>query len=78
MKNFTNGSLVFRVWGFDGGGEIIAKFQYYPDARAFAEMLATNDREHRPEDSKKWFYLAVCDNENDMRAYFPIKPEGRP
>ena len=72
--NFTNGALVFRVWNFDGSGEIIAKFQYFPDAKSFAEMLAKSDREKRP-DSSGWFYLAVCEAENEMKSYWPFEPK---
>ena len=63
--NFTNGSLVMRVWNFDGSGEMIAKFQYFSDAKKFAEMQAAAT----PDDCN-YFYLAVCDSECDFKAYF--------
>lgn len=74
MKNFTNGSLVFRLWSFDGSGETVAKFQYFSDAKTFAEAKASEDREKQPDHAKGYFYLAVCEAENEMKAFFPIKP----
>lgn len=67
-KNFTNGSLVMRVWRFDGSVELIGKFQYFDDAKAFAHMALERDVT-RKADLSQWFYLAVCDNECEAQAY---------
>lgn len=64
--NFTNGSLVMRVWKFDGDSELVAKFQYWGDACDFADAYAAK---HPGED--KWFMLAVCDNELRAKAFMP-------
>jgi hypothetical protein len=58
--NFTNGSLVLRVWRFDGGTEVMAKFQYYGMAKAWCASL--------PYDAS-YFHIAVCDHENEARAF---------
>lgn len=67
MKNFANGSLVFRIWHFDGSGEVLAKFQYFSDAKAFAERRAA---EETREDISV-FYLAACEAECEVASYFP-------
>lgn len=67
-SNFPNGSLVMRVWQFDGSGEMVAKFQYFSDALNFAESMATKI----PSDSH-YFYLAVCDYENKFKCFFRPK-----
>jgi hypothetical protein len=79
VKNFTNGAIVFRLWRFDGSGEVLAKFQYMSDATDFAKMKANEDAEKRPKDSEGWFYLAACEAENEARAFSPKLPseEGR-
>ena len=68
-RNFTNGSLVMRLWNFDGTGEVIAKFQYFGDAKDFAAMKARADAEQEKCDD--WFYVAVCDDQCDMQAFKP-------
>lgn len=66
MKNFTNGSLVFRIWRFDGSGEVLAKFQYFKDAERFCESYVKS-----VDLSKDWFLLAVCDAECIVRSFLP-------
>ena len=78
MKNFTNGALVFRLWTFDGSGEIIAKFQYFSHAKGFARKMAEDDRVTKPGSAKEYFYLAVCESENETSAFFPIEPTRQP
>lgn len=80
MTNFTNGALVFRIWRFDGSGEVIAKFQYMSDAEAFAQGKATEDAGRRPVDAAQWFYLVACESECRVKAFEPIKQkrEDRP
>ena len=68
-RNFTSGSLVMRLWNFDGTGEVIAKFQYFDDAKDFAAMKARADA--KQEKCDDWFYVAVCDDECDMQAFKP-------
>jgi hypothetical protein len=75
MKNFTNGSLVLRVWRFDGESELIAKFAYYDHAKSFAESMFNQDTE-RKADLSSYFYLAVCEYECEAKA-FGTKAEGR-
>lgn len=77
MRNFTNGSLVFRIWRSDGGGEVIggeviAKFAYMTDAKLFAESYVK-----RADRSDDWFLLAVCEYECDVQTFTPSKAEGR-
>lgn len=69
-SNFPNGSLVMRIWRFDGNGELLAKFQYFGDARDFADTKARNERA-----DIDVFYLAVCDHENSFQCFFPPKKE---
>jgi hypothetical protein len=64
-RNFTNGSLVLLVWPLTGGTEIVANFQYYSDAKDFAEAQA---KKINP--TSNVFYIAVCDYENEAKAYF--------
>lgn len=61
--NFTNGSVVFRVWS-DGSGDIIAKFQYMPDAQRYAEQRASED-----DGTSAAAFIAFCDFDCDMRSY---------
>lgn len=69
-RNFTNGSLVLRVWRFDGGSELLGKFQYFSDAKMFAaaKMASEADR------TKDYFFLAVCDYECEAVAFGSIPP----
>ena len=64
--NFTNGSLVLRVWRFDGGCEMLAKFQYFTDAVAWARGREWHN---------DFFHIAVCEHENECRAFGIQKPE---
>lgn len=73
MKNFTNGALVFRIWHFDGSGEMISKYQYSGHAEEFAKMMAAEDANKRPGDASKWFYLVACEAECSVKAFWPIK-----
>lgn len=73
MTNFTNGSLVFLLWKFDGSGGVVGKFQYRCDAEAFAGMKCADDAAKRPTDASKWFYLVVCEAENFAKSFEPIK-----
>lgn len=67
--NFTNGSLVMRVWRFDGSGEILAKFQYFDSAELFCRAQIEQDKERGANKERNWFYLAVCDYECKFRAF---------
>jgi hypothetical protein len=67
--NFTNGSLVMRVWQFDGCSELLAKFQYFGDAQDFAKTMAA--KAYGSDNENKYFYLAVCDYECKTQAFFP-------
>ena len=69
MKNFTNGSLVFRIWRFDGSGEVLAKFQYIGDAKIFAKAYVDQS-----DKSKEWFLLVVCDADCEVQTYVPEAP----
>jgi hypothetical protein len=69
--NFTNCSLVMRIWRFYGGVEIVAKFQYFVDAVAFGEMLLTRDKEYETNKEFAYFYMAVCDYECKAQAIIP-------
>lgn len=69
-SNFPNGSLVMRIWRFDGSGDMIAKFQYFSDALSFAEAAAK-----KIAGDQDYFYLAVCDHENAFKCFFRSKPE---
>lgn len=66
-SNFTNGSLVMRIWRFDGSGDMLAKFQYFSHALEFAKEQAAK------ESSQDIFYLAVCDHENKFQCFFKPK-----
>lgn len=63
--NFTNGSLVMRVWRFDGAADLLAKFQNWGDAATFAKLKAASDEAN----NKDYFYLAVCDNECKTQGF---------
>jgi len=67
--NFTNGALVFRVWRFDGGCEILAKFQYRSDAEDFVQMLVNRDSARGANSDNRSFYLAVCESEVFAKAF---------
>ncbi len=67
--NFTNGSLVFRIWRFDGGCEILAKFQYRNDAEYFAQLCVDRDTANGANKDNTFFYLAVCDRETFAKAF---------
>lgn len=67
-SNFPNGSLVMRIWRFDGTGEMLAKFQYFSDALSFAKWSA-----ERASADQDIFYLAICDHENKFQCFFPQK-----
>lgn len=67
-SNFPNGSLVMRIWQFDGSGEMVAKCQYFNDALTFCELLAKKIGAEQP-----YFYLAVCDEENKFKCFFRPK-----
>ncbi len=71
-NNFTNGALVFRIWQFDGTGELLAKFQYRGHAEAFAQSMASDDQQKRPGEASKYFYLAACENECSVKSFWPI------
>lgn len=74
--NFTNGSLVFRIWRFDGGCDLLGKFQYRSDAEAFAQMCMDRDTGSGANKSNDYFYLAVCESEIFAKA-FGAKVENR-
>ena len=69
MSNFVNGSLVFRVWKFDGGAEMLAKFQYWRDATSFCLSKVEDDRRDSDSDPR-FFYLAVCEYSNEAKAFY--------
>lgn len=70
-KNFPSGSLVMRVWRFDGGTELIGKFAYFDHAKKFAGSMFDEDMElgRITVDKPDWFYLAVCDDECSAKAF---------
>lgn len=68
-SNFPNGSLVMRVWRFDGHAELIAKFQYWSDAADFAKAKAAS------EPNAHFFFLAVCDYECKTQGFGVRLPE---
>lgn len=76
--NFTNGSLVLRLWRFDGGTEMMGKFAYYDDAKLFAKILMDRDLERSDGTPKAYFYLAVCDYECSAKAFGAKIVEGQP
>lgn len=67
-SNFPNGSLVMRIWRFDGSGEMLAKFQYFSDALSFAKANA-----EKISGDQDYFYLAICDHENKFQCFFRPK-----
>lgn len=69
--NFTNGSLVMRIWRFDGGVELLGKFQYFQDAVNFGEMKLKHDEERGANKDFSYFFLAVCDSECEAQAIIP-------
>lgn len=76
-SNFTSGALLMRVWRFDGSAELLAKFQYYGDAKDFGQMLVNKDRERGSNSDGSYFYLAVCESECSAQAFFDtetVKP----
>ena len=73
--NFTNGTLVMRVWRFDGSGEILAKFQYFNSAELFCRAQIEWDKENGANKERQFFYLAVCDYECKFRAFDVKDPE---
>lgn len=69
-SNFTNGSLVMRVWRFDGSAELLSKHQYFDHAKAFAQMMIDRDRDRGGNEDGRYFYLAVCEAEASVQAFF--------
>lgn len=67
--NFTNGSLVLRIWRFDGSSELTAKFQYLSDAVLFCEAKVAQEAERGANKDRSWFYLAVCEDECKAQAF---------
>lgn len=63
--NFPNGSLVMRVWRFDGGVDLLAKFQYWDHAVKFARAQSEQDSSC-PTDT---FFIALCDYECRAQAF---------
>ncbi|RWK39284.1 hypothetical protein [Mesorhizobium sp.] len=68
-SNFTNGSLVFRIWRFDGGTEVLAKTQYWDQATLLCEALLKRDKDRGSNSDQSYFYLAVCENEVKAQAF---------
>ena len=76
-SNFTNGALLMRLWRFDGSGDVVAKTQYFDDAVVMGEALIARDRDRGSNKDGKWFYLAVCESQCEVKAIFDsdlIKP----
>lgn len=67
--NFTNGSLVMRIWRYDGSNDVLAKFQYFSDAELFCKTMLDRDKENGANKDNSWFYLAVCDYECKAKAF---------
>lgn len=67
--NFTNGSMVMKIWRFDGTSEIIAKFQYLSDAEFFAQKKLEADQSDGRNTDRSWFYLVICDYECKAKAF---------
>jgi len=67
--NFTHGSLVFRIWRFDGGCEVLAKFQYRNDAECFAQFCVDRDVTNGANKENTYFFLVACDHENYAKAF---------
>lgn len=77
MSNFTSGALLMRVWRFDGSAELLGKFQYYSDAKDFGQMRVGQDKERGANTDGRYFYLAVCEAECSVQAFFDpetVKP----
>jgi hypothetical protein len=74
--NFHNGALVMRIWRFDGGSELLAKFAYYDHAKEFARLMVKRDEERGANVDDRWFFLAVCEAENQSQAFSHGKPDG--
>lgn len=70
--NFTNGSLVLRLWRFGGSSEVVGKFQYWGDAVRFCKASLADDAARGANKDRSWFYLAVCDYECKAQAFDPI------
>lgn len=66
MRNFTNGTLVFKIWRADGSGEVVAKFQYLTHAKDWAKHYTEN-----ADKSNDWFYVVVCEYECEVATYLP-------
>ncbi len=69
-SNFVSGALVMRVWRFDGSAELLAKFQYYSDAKDFAQSRVDHDKQRGGNPDGRYFYLAVCEAECSVQAFF--------
>lgn len=69
-SNFLNGALLMRVWRFDGSAELLAKFQYDNDAKAFGQQMVDRDKERGANSDGRYFYLAVCETECAVQAFF--------
>jgi hypothetical protein len=67
--NFLNGALVMRMWRFDGSSEMLGKFAYFDHAKDFAAMMLARDAERGANADNRWFYLAVCESENEAQAF---------
>lgn len=65
MSDFTNGTIVAKVWRFDGGSDMVAKFQNFADACAWAKLFPY---------STDWFYVAVCSSDPQVRAFGVNEP----
>jgi hypothetical protein len=65
--NFHNGSLVFRVFS-DGSCELMAKFQYLPDAERYARSRASGD-----DGTCSVGFIAVCDYSCSAHIYPVVK-----
>ena len=75
--NFTNGSLVFRIWRLDGSCDLLAKFQYRSDAELFAQLCVDKNTANGVNKDGSYFYLAVCESEIFAKA-FGATPEAGP
>lgn len=70
-QRFTNGSWVFRIWHSDGSGEVLAEFQYFDDAKKWAEHKAAADTT-----GSYASYLAF-DTYGATLAWFGVKKAGQ-
>lgn len=75
--NFTNGALVFRIWRFDGGCELIGKFQYRQDAEEFARFYVEQDGKKGANKDGSYFYLVACEYECFAKAFGVSKDSAR-